>query len=862
VLLALALAIQLLGLATIITYRLQLGGGINVVRELDSRLRVTPNTPEAQLQLRGMRQPVRLLEVNGQPADGLLPEQVNRLLLLNQGALNRFLVYDARGERRALALHAERPWLTIDFRWRAWEGLNWLVGLFYLVLGLFVWRKLPDDRAARALLLFSLLQASMSSLQNPGSVVGLWLWHGVALLFALHTAAALHLGLAFTGRASIPTWRWVQRGITVVCLLLGLAAAYTVHLMIAGAREAADLLRTVSQVHFGLTLLVTLIVVVLSYRTSRPPNPAGLRKRARLMLLTMLLTYLLPGIWPALRWQMESEPLVRGISIVHFLLLSLFPVIMGFGILRLQVFDVRVVIRQGLVYGALSLGATLAYVALLLVVFQSFGEQVQAPPMMAFGLLLVVLAVSALRSRLQRRIDRLVYRSRHIYADAVTRASDRLARARNLDEVRAAAREALVDSMRLTRVALALRDRGDPSRMRITPLAEAGALGWEQALSPLPGSIEPALEPALHRALDERSPASAFDRQALDPDGDEAAFWRRYGLELAAPLVGSEGQQRVQGLLLLGPRRDGSLLDAGDRQLLDTLASQLAMALENAGAFEEIQRLKDGLEEQVAARTSELTETLAQLNATQARLVESQTQATLGRVVAGVVHEINSPLGVIRSSTDTLDRMMDKLAPPEGISGRERRQIDLGREVLRTMDQGCQRITEVVASLQQFVSLDEAEYKTVDVRHGLESTLLLLAPRLEDRVQVQRDIPDRPALVRCYPSKLNQAFLKLLENAADALEQGGRIRVAVQIGPEAITVTIADDGPGIPAARQAELFEFGFQRKTGGRIGLRTGLAYCKQTVEEINGRLYLSSEEGRGTSVTLHLPAVGAAQS
>ena len=80
VLLAVALTIQALGLLTIVTYRTQLGGGVNLAPELDTRLRVTPNTPEAQLQMRGLRHPVRLLEVNEQAAAGLKPDQVQRSL--------------------------------------------------------------------------------------------------------------------------------------------------------------------------------------------------------------------------------------------------------------------------------------------------------------------------------------------------------------------------------------------------------------------------------------------------------------------------------------------------------------------------------------------------------------------------------------------------------------------------------------------------------------------------------------------------------------------------------------------------------------------------------------------------------------
>src|SRR6185295_19846424 len=125
------------------------------------------------------------------------------------------------------------------------------------------------------------------------------------------------------------------------------------------------------------------------------------------------------------------------------------------------------------------------------------------------------------------------------------------------------------------------------------------------------------------------------------------------------PLTLGNGSReaRVVGLLLLGPKPQGKPLDSADERLVLTLAHQLAVALENAAAFDEIRSLKDGLERQVEERTRALSDALSDLKRAQGQLIESEKQAMLGRLVAGVAHEINTPLGALRSSVDTLQRI-------------------------------------------------------------------------------------------------------------------------------------------------------------------------------------------------------------
>jgi two-component system NtrC family sensor kinase len=236
----------------------------------------------------------------------------------------------------------------------------------------------------------------------------------------------------------------------------------------------------------------------------------------------------------------------------------------------------------------------------------------------------------------------------------------------------------------------------------------------------------------------------------------------------------------------------------------------------------------------------------------------------MGRLVAGILHEINTPLGTFASSLDTLGRARNRvrayldLRVAEGdedankviaaIEAQEKISI-----VLRTSNE---RISGVVGSLSRFVSLDESDVKVIDVSRAVDDALTLLAPALDDRIQVSWSAPDEPATVRCYPAKLNQALLNLLQNATVAIEGCGGIKIEVARRGNKVQIVIRDDGRGIPADMQEGLFDYGFTTKKGGRVGLHLGLPLSKRWVEEIGGRLELSSTECEGTVVEVVLPA------
>jgi signal transduction histidine kinase len=181
------------------------------------------------------------------------------------------------------------------------------------------------------------------------------------------------------------------------------------------------------------------------------------------------------------------------------------------------------------------------------------------------------------------------------------------------------------------------------------------------------------------------------------------------------------------------------------------------------------------------------------------------------------------------------------------------RAIEVSNQLCESLKESTGRISTVVEGLRHFVGLDEAERKLLDVREGIDGALALLGPSLDDRIEVVRDFAETLPKILCFPAKLNRAFLCVLQNAVQAIEDRGSIGVTVSELDGRIEIEIADNGKGIPATMMPEIFQLGLTRKAG-RIGLRLGLPMSKRSIEELGGQLALESVEGRGTTVRITL--------
>lgn len=266
--------------------------------------------------------------------------------------------------------------------------------------------------------------------------------------------------------------------------------------------------------------------------------------------------------------------------------------------------------------------------------------------------------------------------------------------------------------------------------------------------------------------------------------------------------------------------------------------------------------------EKLRQQNSELESTLTQLHATQEELLLKEKMASLGKLVASVAHEINTPIGTIISAADVSERALQKLrnsleeiVSAEQIKSDEQlsRSLSALKDNARLTITAGQRISSIVQSLKSFSQLDEAEYQTVNLHEGLESTLVLLGTQKLAGITVVKKFGQLPG-VGCFPGLLNQVFINIISNAAEAIFESGTISIETYTKDNEIMVDISDTGIGMSKERLKSLFDFGFSANAS-RVKMGTGLLTSYNIMQKHGGRIEVESEVGKGSTFSVILP-------
>lgn len=321
-------------------------------------------------------------------------------------------------------------------------------------------------------------------------------------------------------------------------------------------------------------------------------------------------------------------------------------------------------------------------------------------------------------------------------------------------------------------------------------------------------------------------------------------------------------------------------------ELLQLLASQAAISIENARLYQQIESYSQTLEAEVARKTNDLNQkaqdleqALVTIQKTQAQLIQTEKMSSLGQMVAGIAHEINNPISFIKGNISHTRQYVEDILSllalyqqeyPQRSAAIQAEEDDLDidflvKDVGRLLDSmalGSDRIRQIVLSLRNFSRLDEAEMKRVDLHSGLESTLLIVQNRLQANsdsapIQLIRSYGELPE-IDCYPSQLNQVFLHIINNAVDAIreqtqsEQQPQIQITTGVTErEEIRIAIANNGSPIPANVQDRIFDPFFTTKAIGR-GAGLGLFASYSTIQQHNGRLSVRSASEKGAVARL----------
>ena len=287
--------------------------------------------------------------------------------------------------------------------------------------------------------------------------------------------------------------------------------------------------------------------------------------------------------------------------------------------------------------------------------------------------------------------------------------------------------------------------------------------------------------------------------------------------------------QNLMGVIVLLSYQKRELNE--EIEILDAISSQLSNAIARAELYQKnIQTVR------------ELKSAMKELKETQIQLINSEKMASLGQLVAGVAHEINTPVASIKSNNGIVSKLLGSIED-----------ADL-KEMLTDINEidkeAVNRISNIVTSLKKFVRLDEAELQEADINKELDLTLELIRHETKNRIEVIRNYGEIP-VIKCFPNMLNQVFTNILINACQAIDGKGTISISTEYKDKNLIVKIKDSGKGIPQNQLNKIFSAGFTTKGVG-VGTGLGLAICTKIIEKHKGEITVNSEVGKGSEFVI----------
>lgn len=298
-------------------------------------------------------------------------------------------------------------------------------------------------------------------------------------------------------------------------------------------------------------------------------------------------------------------------------------------------------------------------------------------------------------------------------------------------------------------------------------------------------------------------------------------------------------------------------------------------------SYSELNRSHDDLEVRVQERTADLELAYEELKESQVQLVQAEKLSSLGQLVAGVMHEINTPLlyvlnnaSVTSESIADVDRFVQSALPLlEARGGEEiktalkallarRDEFDVASiresaEEVATLNtesiEGLHQISELVQSLKDFSRLDRATEDRFDVCEGIEKTLTITKNLLKYGIEVEKDF-EPVGEIFCSPARVNQVFVNLVTNAAQAMDGEGKLHISVRSVEDGVEIAFEDTGCGIAEEDLNRILDPFFTTKPVGQ-GTGLGLSIVHQIVQQHQGKLDVRSEVGKGTRIAIRLP-------
>jgi two-component system NtrC family sensor kinase len=584
------------------------------------------------------------------------------------------------------------------------------------------------------------------------------------------------------------------------------------------------------------TACAAVYVLVLIYQAIQRETQSILKNRLKYLYCGFgILCFLL---------DMNTLPLL-GYSIYppgnfSFIPLSIFAV----GLFRYDLLDMGILIRKSVIYSILSIMLTLIY-SLFVTIINKTVTDIKASDSAYFPLFLFIvvsLVFGPVKTRIQILVDRYFFKGRYDYRQTIKHLSQTISAVMDIRQIAALLVETISGSMQVGHCFMYLSDESESPgyvRCRIND--------------------DPSLLPAVFSG---NSPMVIWMKRRLQPlrkeplmQQFEDAFSRQVYAEMesiqAAVVFPIIFENTLNGFLAIGDKKSGDLFLADDMDLLETLANQSSLSIENAKSYQKIEYLNKNLEEKVAERTLELQTVLIEKDKAVELLIRSESLAAIGTLVAGAAHELNNPLA---SAISLIQSTL------EDISSRD---VDtpLNSAILDDLDfagKELARAKAIVSSLLALSRQTQTYTETIDLNTVVKDALQVLRnlyknQKIEISEQYAEDLP----LVYGNFAGIGQVVLNIIQNAIQATAPSfGTIflRTAVDRNRHQVIFECEDTGPGIPDANRQDIFKPFFTTKAVGK-GTGLGLYICHGIVERHGGTLTLEKSLMKGALFVVKLP-------
>jgi signal transduction histidine kinase len=324
-----------------------------------------------------------------------------------------------------------------------------------------------------------------------------------------------------------------------------------------------------------------------------------------------------------------------------------------------------------------------------------------------------------------------------------------------------------------------------------------------------------------------------------------------------------------KGVIMIGERDSKRQWTSSELDLVKSVAGQVVVAIEHAELVDQLSRKNKDL----LHKNLNLDAKNSELRTVQSQLIHQEKMASLGRLVAGIAHELNNPINFVHGNLPylreyfedlkkiivTVDKIdSDQKGEFEGLKKSLKYDFlvtDLDN-ILADLNEGADRIRHIIRNLRSFSRLDEAELKEASIQEGIESTLKILSEFYgRDKIPVETDFANIPPVL-CYPGQLNQVWMNLLSNAAQALGTVAepKVKIKTEVENDKVVASISDNGSGIKPEVQSKIFEPFFTTKPVGQ-GTGLGLSICHSIIERHGGQIHCESSLDEGTTFRVEIP-------